>query len=122
AGRGRAQTALAQTALAHHPLEHLTEAAGHEVVEDAVDGEAEVEEDAGDDVDVLEDVQLVAGPVVDETPHKAIGVEWSPADPKHHHQDNCKHHHQDNCKHQHQDNCKHHHQDNCKHHQQDNTF
>lgn len=67
-------------------LEHLPEAGGHEVVEDGVDRRAEVEEDPGDDVDVLEDQVVVASPGVYEAPHEAVNVERSPADAEDDHQ------------------------------------
>lgn len=70
-------------------LEHLPEAGGHEAVEDGVDRRAEVEEDPGDDVDVLEDQVVVAGPGVYEAPHETVNVEGSPADAKNNHQYAC---------------------------------
>lgn len=68
---------------AHHLPEHIPEAGGHEVVQDGVGRGTEVEEDAGDDVDILEHRQVVTGPVADKTPHQTVGVEGRPADPKH---------------------------------------
>lgn len=69
--------------------EGVPEAAGHEAVEHRVGGRAKVEEDAGDDVHVLEGQVQALGPVGHKAPHEAVDVERGPADPKHHDQDNC---------------------------------
>lgn len=74
--------------MTHDLLEHFPKAGGHEVVQDGVDGRAEVEEDSGDDVDILEDLEDLIGPLGDEAPHEAVSVKRSPADPKDHHQNN----------------------------------
>ena len=66
--------------------EHFPEPGGHEVVEDGVDGRAQVEEDTGDDVDVLEDLEVLLGRRVDVAPHQAVHVEGSPAEAEHNHQ------------------------------------
>lgn len=39
--------------------EHFSKPGGHEVVEDGVDGRAQVEEDSRDDVHVLEDLEVL---------------------------------------------------------------
>lgn len=41
--------------VAGNVAKHFSEPGGHEVVEDGVDGGAQVEEDSRDDVDMLED-------------------------------------------------------------------
>lgn len=72
----------------HHLLKHLPETGGHQVVEDGVNGRAQVEEDTRNDVDILvdlKDLSVVAGALVHEAPHQAIGVERSPADAEHDH-------------------------------------
>lgn len=71
--------------MAHDLLEHFSEARGHEVVQDWVDCRAEVEKHSRDDVHILEDFHVVVSPVIDETPHEAVGVKWGPADPENHH-------------------------------------
>lgn len=73
---------------AHHLFKHLPEAGGHQVVQDGIDGRTQVEEDPGNDVDVLvhlKDLNVVTGSLVHETPHQAIGVKRSPTDAKHDH-------------------------------------
>ena len=82
----RARRRLAGPA-AHDLPEHLAETRRHEVVEDGVDGRAEVKEHAGDEVHVLEGLQVVLAPVADEAPHQAVRVERRPADAEHHYQD-----------------------------------
>lgn len=90
AARGQPVHVTAAWAVAARDLpEHLPEAGGHEAVEDGVDRRAEVEEDPGDDVDVLEDQVVVAGPGVYEAPHETVNVEGSPADAKNNHQYAC---------------------------------
>ena len=69
--------------------EGVPEAGGHEAVEHGVGGRAEVEEDSGDDVHILEGQEQALGPVRHEAPHKAVDVERGPADPKHNDQHNC---------------------------------
>lgn len=69
-----------------HVTERFSEPGGHEVVEDGVDGRAQVEADSGEDVDVLEDLEVQLGPGVDVAPHQALHVERSPAKAKHNHQ------------------------------------
>lgn len=49
--------------------EHFSEPGGHQVVEDWVDCRAQIEEDPGDDVDVLEDLQVLLRRIVDVAPH-----------------------------------------------------
>lgn len=66
--------------------EHFSEPGGHEVVEDGVDGRAQVEADARDDVDVLEDLLVLLGRGVDVAPHQAVHVERSPAKAEDNHQ------------------------------------
>lgn len=70
-------------------LESLPEAARHDVVEHRVNGRAEVEEDAGGNMHVLEGQFQALGPLVHKAPHEAVSVERGPADPKHHDQHNC---------------------------------
>lgn len=75
-------------AATHHLFKHLPKAGGHQVVQDGINGRAQVEEDPGNDVDVLvylKDLYVVAGSLVHEAPHQAIGVKWSPADAEHDH-------------------------------------
>lgn len=60
--------------------EHLPEAGGHDVVEDGVDGGAQVEAHAGDDVEVAKRL------VVHVSPHQAVHVEGRPAEAEHGHQ------------------------------------
>lgn len=67
--------------------EPLPEAGGHQVVEDGVDGGADVEEDPGDDVDLLEDPEVVLGGHVHAAPHQAVHVERRPAEAEDRHQD-----------------------------------
>lgn len=69
--------------------EHFSEPSGHEVVEDGVDGGAEVEADSGDDVDVLEDLEVLLVRGVNVAPHQALHVEGSPAKAEHDHQHTC---------------------------------
>lgn len=71
-------------------LESLPEAARHDVVEHRVNGRAEVKEDAGDDMHVLEGQVQALGPLGHKAPHEAVNVERGPADPKHHDQHNCR--------------------------------
>lgn len=66
--------------------EHFSEPGGHEVVEDGVDGRAQVEEDSRDDVDMLKDLEVLLERWVDVAPHQAVHVEGSPTDAKHNHQ------------------------------------
>lgn len=67
--------------------EHFPEAGGHQVVEDGVDGGAQVEEDSGDDVDLLECPEVVLGGHVHAAPHQAVHVKRGPAEAEHHDQD-----------------------------------
>lgn len=72
--------------VAHHLFKHLPEAGGHEVVENRINGWAQIEEDPRDDMDVLVDLEnlhVLTALLVHETPHESIGVERSPADAKH---------------------------------------
>lgn len=74
--------------VAHHLFKHLSEAGGHEVVENWINGWAQVEEDPRDDMDILIDLDnlhVFTVLLVHETPHESIGVEWSPTDAKHDH-------------------------------------
>lgn len=73
----------------HQVFEHLSEPGGHEVVEDGVDGRAEVETDSGDNVDVFKYFQMVHRPGVDVAPHQAVRVEGSPAEAEYDHQHTC---------------------------------
>lgn len=66
--------------------EHFPEPGGHEVVEDGVDGRAQVEEDSGHDVDGLEELEVLLGRGVDVAPHQAVYVEGSPAKAEYNHQ------------------------------------
>lgn len=70
----------------HHVEEHLSKPGGHDVVEDGVDGGAQVEADSRHHVDVLEDLEVLVGGGVHEAPHQAVDVEGSPAEAKCHHQ------------------------------------
>lgn len=65
---------------------HFSEPGGHEVVEDGVDGGAQVEENSRDDVDMLEDPAVLLVWYVDVAPHQAIDVEGSPTQAKDNHQ------------------------------------
>lgn len=67
----------------------LPEAAGHEAVEHRIGGRAEVEEDARDNVHILEGQEQALGLLGHEAPHEAVNVEWSPADPEHYDEHNC---------------------------------
>lgn len=60
--------------------EHFSEPGGHEVVEDGVNGRAQIEADSRDDVDSLEDL------VVNVVPYQAVHVKGSPAKAEHDHQ------------------------------------
>lgn len=60
--------------------EHFPEPGGHEVVEDGVDGGAQVEAHPGDDVDVLVEVGVHV------PPQHAVHVKGSPAEAEHDHQ------------------------------------
>ena len=71
-------------------LESLPETARHEVVKHRVNGGAEVEEDAGDNMHVLEGQVHALGPAGHKAPHEAIDVERGPADSKHHDQHDCR--------------------------------
>ena len=66
--------------------EHFSEPGGHEVVEDGVDGRAQVEEDPGDDVDELEDLEVLLGRGINVAPHQAVYMEGGPAKSEHNHQ------------------------------------
>lgn len=66
--------------------EHFSELGGHEVVEDGVDGRAQVEADSRDNVDVLEDLEVLLGREVNVAPRQAVHVEGGPAKAKHNHQ------------------------------------
>lgn len=66
--------------------EHFSKPGGHEVVENGVDGRAQVEADARDDMDVLEDLEVLLRGCVDVAPHQAVHVEGSPTETKHNHQ------------------------------------
>lgn len=86
--RGRVSDQAAVLGLEAHELpETLPEARGEQVVDDGVDGWAEVEEDARHDVDVLVNVVHQVGPLADGTPQEPLGVEGSPADSEHGHDD-----------------------------------
>lgn len=69
-----------------HVTECFSEPGGHEVVEDGVDGRAQVEADSGEDVDMLEDLEVQLGPGPNVAPHQAVHVERSPAKTEHNHQ------------------------------------
>jgi len=71
--------------MAHDLLEHFSKARGHQVVQDWVDCRAKVEKHSGDDVHILEYLQVVVSPVINETPHEAVSVKRGPADPENHH-------------------------------------
>ena len=70
--------------------ETLPEARGEQVVDDGVDGGAEVEHDAGQDVDALVDAVQEVGPPADGTPEEALDVEGSPAEAEHNHDHRCR--------------------------------
>lgn len=73
-----------------HQLEKsLSKAAGEKVVDDRIDGRAEVKQHSGEDMHVLKDVVHVVGPISDETPQESVNMEWSPADSKGQHHDSC---------------------------------
>lgn len=67
---------------AHQRFEALSETTGEKVVDDRVDGGAEVKEHAWDYVHVFEYVMHVVRPTRDEAPQESVDVEWSPADGK----------------------------------------
>lgn len=66
--------------------EHFSEPGGHEVIEDGVDGGAQVEEDPRDDVDVLEDLVMLLERRVDVAPHQAVDMKGSPTQAEDDHQ------------------------------------
>lgn len=66
--------------------EHFSEPGGHEVVEDGVDGRAQVEANSRDDMDLLEDLEVLLGGCVDVAPDQAVHVEGGPAEAEHNHQ------------------------------------
>lgn len=70
-------------AAAHQRFEALPETTGEKVVDDRVDGRAEVKEHAWDYVHVFEYVIHVVRPTCDVAPKESVNVEWSPADGKH---------------------------------------
>lgn len=67
--------------------ETFPEASGEQAVDDGVDGRAEVEKDAGEDVDVLINVVHQVGPVTDGTPQEPLNVKGRPAESKYRHHD-----------------------------------
>lgn len=69
-----------------HVTERFSEPGGHEVVEDGVDGRAQVKADSREDVDVLEDLEVQLGPGPNVAPHQAVHMERSPAKAEHNHQ------------------------------------
>lgn len=69
-----------------YATEHFSEPGGHEIVEDRVDGGAQVEENTGNNVDMLEDLEVLIGWGVDVAPHQALHVEGGPAEAEHNHQ------------------------------------
>lgn len=83
-------TWLMVSSSARNLTEHFSEAWRHEVVEDGVDHWAQVEEDAGGQVDELEYTVPISCPLVNVAPHDAVDMEWRPANPKHDHQHNWK--------------------------------
>lgn len=72
--------------VARHVTEHFSEPGGHEVVEDWVDGRAQVEENTRDYVDVFEDLTVLIRRGVDVAPHQAVHMKGGPAEAKHDHQ------------------------------------
>lgn len=67
--------------------EHFSEPGRHEVVEDGVDGGAQIEADSRDDVNMLENLEVVLRQHVDVAPHQAVHVKGSPAQTEHDDQD-----------------------------------
>ncbi len=67
---------------AHQRLKSLPETTGEKVVDDGVNGGAEVKEHAWDYVHIFEYVMHVVRPTCDEAPQESVDVEWSPADGK----------------------------------------
>lgn len=65
--------------------EHFSEPGGHEVVEDGVNGRAQVEADSRDDVEVPVD-RVVLLERVSVVPHQAVQVKGSPTKAEHDHQ------------------------------------
>lgn len=80
------RTRRAAPGAARDVAEPLPEPRRHQVVEDGVDGGAQVEAGAGDDVDALEDRLVPSGRRVDVAPHQAVHVEGSPAEAEDDHQ------------------------------------
>lgn len=73
-----------------HQLEKLlSKVAGEKVVDDRIDGGAEVKQHSGEDMHVLKDVVHVVGPISNETPQESVDMEWSPADSKSQHHNSC---------------------------------
>lgn len=66
--------------------EHFPEPSGHQVVEDGVDGGAQVEEDSRDDVDLLKDPEVLLGGDVHAAPHQAVHMKGGPAEAEDHDQ------------------------------------
>lgn len=66
--------------------EHFSEPGGHEVVEDGVNGRAQVEADSRDDVDKPEGIAVQLGRFVKVVPHQAVHVKGSPTKAEHDHQ------------------------------------
>lgn len=67
---------------AHQFSEALPEACGEQAVDDGIDCWAEVEEEAGHDVDVLVNAVHQIRPVADGTPQEPFYVEGRPAEPE----------------------------------------
>lgn len=74
---------VCRQATAYQHLKPFSETAGEQVVDDGVNGGAEVEEHTRDYVHIFENVMHVIRPTRDEAPQESVNVEWSPADGKH---------------------------------------
>lgn len=66
--------------VARNVAEPLSKPGRHQVVEDGVDGGAQVEADTRDDVDALEDHLVLSGGHVNVAIHQAVHMEGSPAE------------------------------------------
>lgn len=67
----------------HQRLKALPKTTGEKVVDDGVNGRAEVKEHSWDYVHIFEYVMHVVRPTRDEAPQESVDVEWSPADGEH---------------------------------------
>lgn len=70
-------------ATAHQRLKSLPETTGEKVIDDGVNGRAEVEEHTWNYVHIFKYIMHVVRPTRDEAPQESVDVEWSPADGEH---------------------------------------